>query len=106
MHGPTCIFWADLTPFSLQTPIPRIDIRFDYGHRGQRQAIRGGNGASGVPPRLLALNPDLWVADETVVLRFKAPAWVAAAGKLGGGHVLSDVTLVEWKAQHGAGARL
>ena len=90
-----------------QTPIPRIDIRFDYGHRGQRQAIRGGNGVSSVPPRLVALNPDLWVTDEkTVVLPFKAPAWVVAVSKLGGGHVLADVTLDEWKAQHSTGARL
>jgi hypothetical protein len=24
MHGPTCIFWANLTPFSLETNLPWI----------------------------------------------------------------------------------
>jgi hypothetical protein len=62
MHGPTCIFWANLTPFSLQIDIGQIDVGFgalnletdnpspgNEAVDGREQQI-GGSGGSLEPP--------------------------------------------------------
>jgi hypothetical protein len=34
MHGPTCIFWANLTPFSLQLKLAERRTQLYFGHPG------------------------------------------------------------------------
>ena len=77
-----------------QTPEARIDLRFDYGHRGFRDSTQ----RRSVPPRLLAdpLLAELWDttgAGESLESRYMAPAWVREPSALGGGHVISDERL-------------
>jgi hypothetical protein len=35
MHGPTCMFWAKLTPFSIQTHSERHELLLDYSQADQ-----------------------------------------------------------------------
>jgi hypothetical protein len=52
MHGPTCIFWANLTPFSLQFTIG--DCPTDDAASGE--ANSGGPGGRPAPPLALGLH--------------------------------------------------
>ena len=47
MHGPTCIFWANLTPFSLQLDAQPIRCEMDRGHLEKEPDRKFGRSRSG-----------------------------------------------------------
>jgi hypothetical protein len=85
MHGPTCIFWANLTPFSLEASAA-VNASVPYRY------FRAGNSGGGAAPVLTGQDPGLFYgellwAEEATPFRAAStppPAASAASSAAGG----------------------